>query len=139
MFVVAAILVAVIVFVIAAWAIGREAQRLGSQRLMPVYRLDEAVDFVSGRLSFELAASMSRDEVREVLREHTNVLQFEGGGAADIEAEPVLLQGESVVAGVYRRVRSGGFDVTRPQVDAVVAEHLAYLAAIGALGRVEGQ
>ena len=59
--------------------------------------------------------------------------------AADIEAEPVLLQGESVVAGVYRRVRSGGFDVTRPQVDAVVAEHLAYLAAIGALGRVEGQ
>ncbi|MCB0990076.1 MAG: hypothetical protein KDB16_03790, partial [Acidimicrobiales bacterium] len=68
MFIVAAILVAVIVFVIAAWAIGREAQRLGSQRLMPVYRLDEAVDFVSGRLSFELAASMSRDEVREVLR-----------------------------------------------------------------------
>lgn len=104
---------------------------------MPVYRLEEAVEFVSGRLGFDLAASMSADELREILREHTNVLQFDSGGAADLEAEPILLEGESVVAAVYRRVRSGGLDITRPQVEAATTEHLAYLGAIGALGRVE--
>ncbi len=138
MVIVAAIAVAVLVFVIAAWAVGREARRLGSQRLMPVYRLEEAVGYVSERLPFELAATLSSDDVREVLREHTNVLQFDAGAAADTQTDKaVLLEGETIAAGVYRRVRSGGVELTRPQIDGVVAEHLGYLTAIGAIGQVE--
>jgi hypothetical protein len=138
MVVVAVVLVAVLTFVIAAWAIGREARRLGTQRLMPVYRLEEAVDDVAASLPYDVAAAVSRADLTMVLREHINLVQFAEGAAADVDAaNPLLLEGESVVAAVYRRTRADGLDLTRPQVDAMVAGHIGYLAAIGAITTVE--
>lgn len=137
MVIVAIVLVAVLTFVIAAWAIGREAQRLGSQRLQPVYRLEEAVDDVSERLPYDTAAAIDRDTLRLVLREHINLVQFEDGAAADDEAEPMMLEGENTTSAIYRRVRAAGHEVTRPQIDAMVKGHMGYLAAIGALQAVD--
>lgn len=137
MVIVAIVVVVVLTFVIAAWAIGREAQRLGSQRLMPVYRLEEAVGDVAERLPYDVAAATDTDTLRVVLREHINLVQFSDGAASDDDAEPMMLEGETTAAAVYRRVRAEGHDVTRPHVDAMLEGHLGYLSAIGALQAVD--
>ena len=138
MVIVAVALVAVVTFVVAAWAIGREAQTLGRQRLMPVYRLEEAVDDVADGLDFETAAAVSRDGLRLVLREHLNLIQFAQGAAADEDAvDDLMLKDESVNAAVYRRCRATEAGLTRPQVDSMVEGHLRYLAAIGAITSVD--
>ncbi len=138
MVIVAVALVAVVTFIVAAWAIGREAQTLGRQRLMPVYRLEEAVDDVAKGLDYETAAAVSRDGLRLVLREHLNLIQFSEGAAGDEDAvDDLMLKDESVSAAVYRRCRATETGLTRPQVDSMIEGHLGYLAAIGAITSVD--
>ena len=97
-------------FVVAAGVIGRESRRLSLQPRQPVWRLEEAAAFVEGELSFDVAAKIDGETLRQLLRIHLNQLQFK----SDTEAVDQIAD--------------------EPTVDAVVKAHLQYLTVIGALG-----
>lgn len=149
MAIVAAVAVGLLAFVIAAYVIGREARRLGAQPLQPVYRLTEAMSLVAEGLTDEAASALDAEQLESIVRIHLNVLQFGASpeAAADIETsaeadehddDTSVVDADSAAQAVYRRAMRDGIDVTRPDVDAVIEAHLGYLAAIGALGPVEG-
>ncbi len=140
---IAVVAVAALAFVIAAAVIGRESAKLGATPKMPVYRLEEAVEFVSEELPFEYAAVLSPDDVRRMLRWHINRLQFDrsvaGTGALDgsppTPDDPVVVAEESLVTGIHRRAVEAGIPVGVDAVGAVLEIHLEYLRLIGAIDR----
>ena len=125
-------LAVVVVFVIAAVAIGREGVRLAAQPPRPVFDLDEAVEWIGDRLPFDVGAQLSHADVRQILvwsLEHLTV---------PTDAEIVIGEAESL-AYVLVRARDGGFEWTEAQIQAVLDTQLAYLEAIGAVGPPEAQ
>ena len=62
-----AVVVAVIVFAIAAFVIGREARRLDAVPPRPVFDINEAVAWVADHLPFEVTAVLSHDDVRRII------------------------------------------------------------------------
>lgn len=121
-------------FVVGAAAIGREARRLGRQRREPVWRLEEAAVFVEDRLDTEVAGDLTPSLLRDLLRWHLNQLQFGQGSTANTGVP----NDRTATSDLYRFARGEGVEITRPVVDAVVAQHFAYLTLIGALGLAEG-
>ncbi|MGK0312924.1 MAG: hypothetical protein ACI8RC_002559, partial [Ilumatobacter sp.] len=73
-----ALVSALLVFVIAAGSVGREAHRLDSVAPRAVYLPDEAVDFVCDRLPQESQARLTPDEVAQLLRFHMQWLYAKG-------------------------------------------------------------
>jgi hypothetical protein len=138
--VVVLVLVVAISFVVAAVVIGREARRLGAQRKRPIYRLEDAVEHVADQLPFEVAAQLTHEDVRTLLRWHLNALQFEDGAilavADDPDTDLLVVSDVDAVAALARRARAELPEVTMPQIRAVVACHLDYLVAIGAIDDV---
>lgn len=135
-------LVLLIVFAIAAAAVGREAFRLGTAPPRAVVDLEAAVDYVAEALPFEVSASLSHDDVRALLRLH--LLYFDAKGIpTDVDAAvagaPVVVGDDEARGWVHERAVAGGVVATPAEVDAVLDAHLDYLVAIGAVGTaVEG-
>ena len=132
------VLAAALVFVIAAVVIGRETKRLSTDAPRPVFDMDEAVEWIGDRLPFEVGAQLSHDDVRQILHwslEHfrASALSTNGHGKTT-EADVVVGEAETLHY-VLDRVRATGQDWTTAQVQAVLAAQLAYLEAIGAVGR----
>jgi len=119
-------LAAVAVFVIAAVAIGRETRRLDAQPPRPVFDVDEAVEWIGDRLPFDVAAVLSHDDVRQILRWSLDQL------AVRAEDE-VLVVDDEAVAYVQVRARDAGHDWTEAHIQTVLERQLAYLEAIGAV------
>tara|TARA_B100001105_G_C22350210_1_gene425335 strand:- start:1012 stop:1308 length:297 start_codon:yes stop_codon:yes gene_type:complete len=92
--------------------------------------LEEAAVFVEGELSFDVAAKIDGETLRQLLRIHLNQLQFK----SDPEAVDQIADEPTSIQRVYREARSQDIEITRPIVDAVVNAHLQYLTVIGALG-----
>ncbi|HEX9991512.1 MAG TPA: hypothetical protein VGB14_01155 [Acidimicrobiales bacterium] len=140
--VVVAVLVGLVVFAIAAAAVGREAGRLGTAPPRAVVDLEAAVDYVAEHVPFEVSASLSHDDVRALLRLH--LLHFDAKGVptdvdAAVSGAPVVVGDEEARPWVLERAAAEGLEVTPAEVDAVLTAHLDYLVAIGAVGRpVEG-
>ena len=72
------IIAAVLVFALAAGAIGREAHRLDAIAPRAVYQLDEAVDFVADRLPPQSQARLTPAEVETLLVAHVQWLHDQG-------------------------------------------------------------
>jgi hypothetical protein len=134
--VVVVIAVAVVAFVIAAVVIGREARRLDALPRRPVFDLDEAVEFVANRLSFEVAAELSHDDVRQLLRWHVEYFRSRGvtANGDGAPAPTVVVGGSETVDYLLGRAGAAGLDVTPPQVHEVLEAQYTYLRAIGAIG-----
>lgn len=131
----------VLVFVIAAVAIGRESQRLDAQAPRPVFDLDEAVDWVADELDFEVSAVLSHGDVARILAWNLDHLQevgageVEGGDDSALPPSPFSVVGEDeAVEAVLTRAAGQGNDYTSDQVRAVLQLQLAYLDMIGAVG-----
>ena len=132
---------AVLVFVIAAVTVGREARRLDSVAPRVVYRIDEALDFVAGRLPADTQARVTFDEVELMLREHLNWLGDRRLQAVDVVDraqdihEPVVVDEDTLTAHLLARATARGVEILDDvDVVRVVEAHLAYLDAIGAVG-----
>src|SRR5690349_3464383 len=67
MIVVFIVAAAAIVFVIAAYVIGREARRLDAKPPQPVFDMNEAVNWVADHLPFEVSAVLTYDDVKTIL------------------------------------------------------------------------
>src|SRR4051812_28470529 len=140
--IVIAIVVGGIVFAIAAVVVGREARRLGALPPRPVFDLDEAVEFVANRLSFEVASQLTHDDVRQLLRWHLEYFRTRGvtanGDSGAPTGAPVVVGGSETVDYLLQRASRAGLEVTPPQVHEVVEAQLTYLRTIGAVGPVTG-
>lgn len=132
---------AVSVFVIAAVVVGREAHRLDAVAPRSVYVPEEAAEFVAEYLPAESQARLTPDELDELLRYHMRWLHSKGLQPAnvidrrqDITA-PVVIAEDTVVAYLLGEAdRNGLALIDDVDVVNVVAGHLAYFEAIGAVG-----
>lgn len=140
MLVVFAAVALVVVFVIAAVAIGRESHRLSSQAPRPVFNLDEAVTWVADQLPFDVSAVLSHDDVDRLLRWHLGYLErVHGGAPAGNDPGPPpspysVVDEQEVAERLWAQASAEGFDYTLGQVHAVLQAELAYLELIGAMG-----
>ena len=140
-----AVVAAILVFVIAAVAIGREAHRLDAVAPRVVYQLDEAVDFVCDRLPESSQARLTPEEVEQLLLLHMRWLHAKGlqpdrviDRRQDI-GEQIVITEDTLIAYLLGEAEREGIELL-DDVDAVaVAEaHLRYFEAIGAVGPSAG-
>lgn len=140
MAVVLLITAAVLVFVIAAVVVGREARRLDAVSPRSIYDVDEAVAYVADRVPESSQARLTPEEVRQLLRIHMGRLHRFGLQPADVTDRrqdivvPTFLEEVDEVAYVIGGADANKLDVTDEDVAAVVDAHLAYLDLIGAVG-----
>lgn len=136
-----AVLATLLVFVIAAVVVGREAHRLDAVAPRAVYQLDEAVDFVCDRLPDESQARLTPEEVEQLLLFHMRWLHEQGlqpDGVVDQPqsiAEPLVLTEDALTAYLIGEAEVNDIALL-DDVDAVnvVEAHLDYFEAIGAVG-----
>jgi len=130
----------VVVFVIAAVVVGREARRLGNVPPRPVFDFEEAVEWVCRHVSDEVAAELTPDDVRQIINWHLEYFRLKGvsSNGHGIQSEaPVVVGGAETVDFVLMRAQSAGFAYTPAQVHAVLDAQMTYLEAIGAIGPVD--
>ena len=140
MIVVFAVAALLVVFVIAAVVIGREARRLGNVPPRPVFDFEEAVEWVCRHVSDEVAAELTPDDVRQIINWHLEYFRLKGvsSNGHGIQSEaPVVVGGAETVDFVLMRAQSAGFAYTPAQVHAVLDAQMTYLEAIGAIGPVD--
>ena len=141
MVIVFAVIAAIVVFVMAAVVIGREAHRLDAVAPRAVYMPDEAVDFVCDRLPAESQARLTPGEVEQLLTFHMQWLHAQGLQPDKVVDqrqsidEQVVVTEDALTAYLLGEADRNGVDLL-DDVDAVnvVEAHLAYFEAIGAIG-----
>ena len=132
---------AVVVFVMAAVVVGREAHRLDAVAPRAVYMPDEAVDFVCDRLPEVSQARLTPGEVEQLLTFHMQWLHAQGLQPDKVVDqrqaidEQVVVTEDALTAYLLGEADRNGVDLL-DDVDAVnvVEAHLAYFEAIGAVG-----
>ena len=132
---------AVLVFLIAALVVGREARRLDAVAPRAVYEIEQALSFVSDALPAITQARLTPDELAELLRLHLVWLHERGlqpdrvvDRKQDIE-QPVVVSEDALIAHLLGAAEAAGVELL-DDVDIVnvVDAHLAYFEAIGAVG-----
>jgi hypothetical protein len=136
--VIVALVVIVLVFVIAAVAIGRETHRLDAMPPAPSFELVYAVDWIAERLSPEISAQISYEDVRDIIDWHLQELSSHGveQHVSTSDAQLVVVDDNAAVDAVMFRAVSEGREFRPEHVKAVLDGELAYLEAIGAVGPI---
>ena len=132
---------AVVTFVIAAVVIGREAHRLDAVAPRSVYMIDQVVEFVAEYLPVESQARLTPDELEQLLTMHMRWLYAKGLQPTNVVdrrqdiAELVIVGETDLTAHLLGEAERAGIEII-DDVDIVnvVDAHLAYFAAIGAVG-----
>jgi hypothetical protein len=139
--VVVGIICALISFVIAAGTIGREAHRLDSFSPVPVYDVERAVAFVADALPEDVSARVSFWDVRSILDASRSDHDRYGLSQESLVVKgPKLVVEELVVVSPDRTDRIADLaiqsnpELSRVDVDMVLAAELEYLRTIGAIG-----
>jgi len=139
--VVASIIAALLVFVIAAVIVGREARRLDSVAPRAVYELEQATQFVADNLPSETQARLTFAELRKLLVFHMRWLHDKGlqpAGVVDRRqdiVDEVVIDEQTLTAYLLDAAEKNNIEIL-DDVDAVyvVKAHLKYFDAIGAIG-----
>ncbi len=139
--IVLAVFAAVATFVIAAVVVGREARRLDAVAPRSVYIVDEAVEFVAEYLPESSQARLTPDELEQILTFHMRWLHAKGLQPSNVVdrrqdiATPVVVREDTLVGYLFGEAERNAIEVI-DDVDIVnvVDAHLAYFAAIGAVG-----
>lgn len=135
------VIAAVVVFLIAAVVVGREAHRLDAVAPRSVYIPEEAFEFVAEYLPEESQARLRPDELEALLNAHMRWLHSKGlqpdrviDRRQDITT-PVVITEDSLTGYLIGEVAREGLEAI-DDVDLVnvVDAHLAYFEAIGAVG-----
>lgn len=134
---------ALLVFAIAASFVGTEAFRLGHTPTTSIFDMDEAVIAVGDRLSDDVAAGLTYDELRQLIGFSLDHFRAKGVSARPGEqleltddGPPVVLADDDAVAVVLGRADEVDMEVTDDAVLAVLDGLLAHLVEIGAVGPV---
>ena len=139
----------VIVFVIAAVTVGREARRLDLVQPNPTVDLDEAVQWIAPRLSPVAQSQLSHDDVRVVVDWQLEFFTQQGVAPAArpaeltlrepsaLDADPVVVEDVDSLAFVLTRAEQGGYDIEPEFANEVLELHLVYLRELGAAAPIE--
>ncbi len=139
--IIASIIAALLVFVVAAVIIGREARRLDSVAPRAVYELEQATQFVADNLPSETQARLTFAELRKLLVFHMRWLHDKGlqpAGVVDRRqdiVDEVVIDEQTLTAYLLDAAEKNNIEIL-DDVDAVyvVKAHLKYFDAIGAIG-----
>lgn len=132
---VAIAVIAVLVFVIAAVAIGRETHRLDAVAPAPTLDLYDAVDWIAEQLPVEISAHITYEDVRDIVTWHVEAMQERGvEPTMGADGSLVIVDEERSVESLALRALREGRDVDPRHIRAVLDGELAYFAAIGAIG-----
>ena len=139
--IIASIIAALLVFVIAAVIIGREARRLDSVAPRVVYELEQATQFVADNLPSETQARLTYAELRKLLVFHMRWLHDKGlqpAGVVDRRqdiVDEVVIDEQTLTGYLLDAAEKNNIEIL-DDVDAVyvVKAHLKYFDAIGAIG-----
>jgi len=134
---VVALLVLGIAFAIAAFFVVREAGRLTTEPPPVTFSLDEAYEWVVEELPDIVAATLTPDDVRRILRYQVEYFDREGvassGTNGDGPHPPAVVGAPELVAYIIERAAADGETFIPEQVHPVVEVLLEYLAATGAV------
>ena len=125
---------------IAAAIIAREAVRTSRQPEPPVVVLDEAYTYIADRLSPEVAATLTPDDLRGLLDDAMSVLAAHGADVSPGTEAPTsatqewVLDGEGLTSELLHRAGSRGEPMISEQVVPVVELLFAYFRLVGAAG-----
>jgi len=141
MVVAAAVLTMVIVFMIAAGAVGREAHLLDAVPARPVFDPDEATTWIAEHLPPQATASLSYEEVQRIVNWTIDLLRRNAGVARTSGEVPdaggaVVVDEASAVANAVSQAAVEGHTLVVDDARDVVAAVFAYLETIGAVGPV---
>jgi hypothetical protein len=132
---------AVVVFLIAAVVVGREAHRLDAVAPRSVYLIDEVLEFVAEYLPAETQARLTPDELEQLLTFHMRWLHAKGLQPTNVidrrqDIHDLVIVGEDDLTAYLlgEAERAGIAILDDVDVVNVVDAHLAYFAAIGAVG-----
>jgi hypothetical protein len=133
---------ALLVFAIAAAAVGTTARRLATEPPKNFFDIEEAVEYIAERLPDDLTARCSYDDVRQVLYWHLGYLKQKGLAAEGTPAiltepdgsGPVVVADDDSVGWVLGRAGAAGLELDDVDVLLIVDAELDYLRAIGAIG-----
>jgi hypothetical protein len=130
-----------LVFAIAAVAVGREARRLDAVAPRAVYEIEDAVEFVAGRIPADSQARLTFDDLRQLLRAHLRWLHHKGLQPADVIdrrqdiVDEVVVDEDTVTAWLLAEAERRDIEVLEDvDVYHVVRAHMDYFEAIGAVG-----
>ena len=128
-------------FAIAAVAVGREARRLDAGAPRAVYEIEDAVEFVAGRIPVDSQARLTFDDLRQLLRAHLRWLHHKGLQPADVIDrrqdidDEVVVDEDTVTAWLLAEAERRDIEVLEDvDVYHVVRAHMDYFEAIGAVG-----
>jgi len=133
-----AVITVFLVVAMALVAVGAVTEDLAVRPARSVFDLEEAVEFVSEKLSYEASATMSYEEVEQVLRWHLNFLhgqglELDGTAITDVE-EDVLIHEDDALAFVLGQAEQNDLELEAEHAVEVVDAQMIYLEAIGAVG-----
>jgi hypothetical protein len=130
----------VIVFVLAAVVVGREARRLDAIAPRAVYIDAEAVDYVAATLTTEAQGWVTPEELAELLRAHLFWLWSRGLQPDKVVDQrqhidrPVVMDDVGAIGYLIGEAERLGIDVDDSAIAQILEGHLGYLDAIGAIG-----
>lgn len=135
------IIVGVVVFAIAAGAIGRESHRLDAIAPRVVYIDSQAVDYVAACLPADVQERVTPEELWDLLCGHLNWMHAKGlmpraavDQRQDLTDRPVVIEDTTAVGYLIGVAEAAGIAVDDVAIVAVVEGHLRYLGEIGAIG-----
>jgi hypothetical protein len=137
----AAVVTMLIVFAIAAGAVGREAQLLDAVPARPVFDPDEATTWIAEHLTPQVTATLSYAELGlivgwtlDLLRSSAAVAQ-KSGEVPDV-GHDVVIDSAGAVDYVLGRAAESGLVLDGGDASAAIEATLQYLDTIGAVGPV---
>ena len=133
---------ALIVFVIAFYAVGRATGEMASQRPPAIYELPVAVDWIADRLPDEVTARISYDDVTRILTWHLDWFASVGVASehgTELAGPEILHEGsvaieDAAVDAVVAKSVAAGEKIDAVDVVCVLDLQMAYLNKIGAVG-----
>lgn len=143
MFWVFAIAAAVLVFAIAAAAVGRTVARLADEPTPTVFQVHDAVSYIASRLPFEAAAQLSERDVDRIVRWHLDYFAQVGlagehgqelGGAAVPVGQAAVASSDESVDYVVERALDDGTEIEPLHAVVVIDLLWQYWREIGAIG-----
>jgi len=136
------VIAGVLVFVIAAGTIGREAHRLDALAPRAVYKIEEAIEYVADHLPPAAQARLTYAELEQLLTDHMRWMHAKGlqpDKVIDRKQDivlPIIIDDTTEVAYLLAQAEAAGLDVQDEDVAHVVNAHTDYFSAIGAVGPV---
>jgi hypothetical protein len=127
-----------VILAIAAVLVFREALRMQDAAPSAVVDPDDAYEFVAAHLDDLVASTLTPDDLRRILDlqlEHFKRAGVASNGSSATPPGPAIVGGVETVDYILERAAATGEPYLPEQVHAVVETHLAYLRAIGAVGR----